>query len=206
VRRRAFITLLGGAAAAWPLAARAQQSERVRRIGVIMNYAENDPEGQIRLSALRDAFRKLGWTEGNSRIDYCWTAGNIERGQACATQLLSLPADAIIVGSTPLLAQLSRLTRSVPVVFVQVADPVGSGFVANYAQPGGILPALPILRRRSPVNGSSSSSKQRLLSIGWRFCSIRSRVTTPSIGASSSPRRRRSKSRWPQRECAMGQK
>jgi putative ABC transport system substrate-binding protein len=136
IKRRAFISLLGGAGA-WPLAARAQQPARVRRIGVIMNYAENDAEGQIRLSALRDAFRKLGWTEGDSRIDYCWTAGNSERGQSCATQMVSLPADAIIVGSTPMLAQLSRLTRSVPVVFVQVADPVGSGFVANYAQPGG---------------------------------------------------------------------
>jgi putative ABC transport system substrate-binding protein len=137
LKRREFIALLGGAAA-WPPAARAQQGERVRRIGVIMNYAENDPEGQVRFSALRDALRKLGWVDSsNSHIETRWAAGKTDRMQTYASELVGLPADAIVVNSTPLLAVLTQLTRTIPIVFVQVADPVGSGFVTSYAQPGG---------------------------------------------------------------------
>jgi putative tryptophan/tyrosine transport system substrate-binding protein len=138
VKRRAFITLLGGAAAAWPLAARAQQREHMRRIGVIMNYAETDPEGQVRLSALREGLRKLGWADGsNIRIEHRWAAGKEDRMQAYATELIGLSPDAMVANSTLMIAVLKRLTRAVPIVFVQVADPVGSGFVASYAQPGG---------------------------------------------------------------------
>jgi putative ABC transport system substrate-binding protein len=137
MKRREFITLVGGAAT-WPLAARAQQGERARRIGVIMNYAEADPEGQVRLSALRDRLRTLGWVDSsNIRIESRWAAGKTDRMQAYATELVGLPADAIVVNSTPLLAVLRQLTRAIPIVFVQVADPVGSGFVTSYAQPGG---------------------------------------------------------------------
>jgi putative ABC transport system substrate-binding protein len=137
MRRRKFITLLGGAAAAWPLAARAQNRDRVRRIGVIMNYAEIDLEGQDRFSALRERLHKLGWTEGsNIQTEVRWAAGKTDRMQAYATELVSLPADVIVVNSTPLLAVLKQLTRTIPIVFAQVADPIGSGFVGSYARPG----------------------------------------------------------------------
>jgi putative ABC transport system substrate-binding protein len=139
MRRRALLLALGGAALAWPLAARAQQpGERVRRIGVIMNYSDTDPEGQIRFSALREGLRKLGWVEGSDfRIELRWAAGKADRMQAYATELIGLPADLLVVNSTPLLAVLTQLTRTIPIVFTQVAEPIGSGFVNNYARPGG---------------------------------------------------------------------
>jgi putative ABC transport system substrate-binding protein len=138
MRRRDVLTLLGGAAA-WPLAAHAQQpGERVRRIGVIMNYSDTDPEGQIRFSAFREGLRKLGWVEGSDfRIELRWAAGRADRMQAYATELIGLPADLLVVNSTPLLAVGTQLTRTIPIVFTQVADPIGSGFVNNYARPGG---------------------------------------------------------------------
>jgi putative ABC transport system substrate-binding protein len=138
MKRREFMKLLGGAAATWPLAARAQVRDRLRTIGVIMNYAEIDPEGQARLSALREGLNKLGWAAGsNIRIEYRWAAGKTDRMQAYATEVVGLPADIIVVNSTPLVAVLRQVTRTIPIVFVQVADPVGSGFVSSYARPGG---------------------------------------------------------------------
>jgi len=134
-RREFIVTLLGGTAGAWPFGARAQKP---RRIGVIMNYAEDDSEGHIRLSTLRDALRKLGWgDDGSIRIEYRWAAGKDDLMQADATELIGLRPDVIVANSTPLISVLKRLTRTVPIVFVQVADPVGSGFVASYSQPGG---------------------------------------------------------------------
>jgi putative ABC transport system substrate-binding protein len=137
VNRRSFIRLIGGAAA-WPLEARAQQRDGARRVGVIMNYAESDPEGQARFSALREQLRKLGWTEdGKTLIVVRWAAGKADHMRAYATELVGLPADVIVVNSTPLLATLKPLAPTIPIVFTQVADPVGSGFVSNYARPGG---------------------------------------------------------------------
>jgi len=138
MKRRAFITLLGGAAAAWPLAARAQQRERMRLIGVLMNLAERDPEGQARIAAFREGLGKLGWTEGREvQIEYRWFAGDPERAQAYAADLVKLKPEVIFAGTAPSLAPLQRETRSVPIVFAQVADPVGGGFVASLARPGG---------------------------------------------------------------------
>src|SRR6516225_8737108 len=137
-KRRAFITLLGGAAAAWPLAARAQQRERMRLIGVLMNLAERDPEGQARIAAFREGLGKLGWTEGREvQIEYRWFAGDPERARGYAAELVRLKPDVIFASATSSLAVLQRETRSVPIVFAQVADPVGSGFVASLARPGG---------------------------------------------------------------------
>jgi putative ABC transport system substrate-binding protein len=137
ISRRAFSTLLGGAAA-WPLAARAQQRERVRLIGVIMNYAEADPQGQVRLSALRARLRELGWVEGrNIQIESRWAEGQPDRMQAYGGQLVEMPVDVLVANSTPLLAVLKRLTLSIPIVFTQVADPISSGFLTNYARPDG---------------------------------------------------------------------
>jgi putative tryptophan/tyrosine transport system substrate-binding protein len=137
MRRRDFITIAGGLAVAWPLAAAAQQSGRVRRIGVIMNYAEDDPEGQARYSALLKRLKELGWGAGRDiQIDGRWVAGKTDLMQAYAAELVRLPVDIIIANSTPLLAELKRITHTIPIVFAQVADPVNSGFVISYAHPG----------------------------------------------------------------------
>jgi len=137
LRRRDFITLLGGAAA-WPLAARAEQGERVRRLGVLMNLAERDPEGQARIAAFRDGLAKLGWTEGRElHIEYRWFAGDAVRARAYAAELVKLKPEVIFAPATSSLVPLQRETRTVPIVFAQLIDPVGGGFVASLARPGG---------------------------------------------------------------------
>ena len=137
MRRREFVALLGGAVA-WPLSANSQQRDRVLRVGVIINYAESDPEGQVRFSALQQRLHELGWIEGsNIHIEVRWAAGKTDRMQADATEFVRLPCDVIVGNSTPLLAVLKELTRAIPIVFVQVADPIGSGFVSSYSRPGG---------------------------------------------------------------------
>jgi putative tryptophan/tyrosine transport system substrate-binding protein len=138
MRRREFITLLGGATAAWPLAARAQQRERMRRIGVLVAYAESDPEAQARIAALRQGLRELGWTEGhNLRMELRWGTGDPDRARIFATELMSLTPDLIVAHGTPALTALHRATRTIPVVFVSVIDPVGAGYVQSLALPGG---------------------------------------------------------------------
>ena len=138
MKRREFITLLGCAAATWPLAARAQQPERVRLIGVLTPYAAADPEGQARTSAFINTLQGLGWTDArNPRIEVRWFAGNVERAKADAAELVGLAPDVIVVGSNPGLAELRLLTRTIPVVFTQVSDPIDSGFVSGLARPGG---------------------------------------------------------------------
>ena len=139
LRRREFIALLGGAAAAWPLAARAQQAERVRRIGVLMSYLESDPEAQAWYAAFREGLQKLGWTEGrNIQIDTRWAApdeaGSMRR---FAKELVALKPDLIVSGTTTTTAALLQYTRTISIVFVLVSDPVGSGFVASFSRPGG---------------------------------------------------------------------
>jgi putative ABC transport system substrate-binding protein len=137
VRRRDFISLLGSAAAAWPLAARAQQGERARRIGVLAYWAADDAEGQARLAAFTQALQQLGWSEGrNLRIDTRWaTANDIRRH---AAELAALAPDVLVAGQgTPTTAALLEATRTIPIVFVVVIDPVGAGFVASLARPGG---------------------------------------------------------------------
>ena len=136
MRRREFITLLGSAAVAWPLAARAQQPKR--RIGVLMSRLENDPEGQARVRAFVDGLQQLGWTDGrNVRIDIRWTAGNPADTDKYAAELVALAPDVIFASASANVAALQRITRSVPIVFANVIDPVGAGFVASLARPGG---------------------------------------------------------------------
>jgi len=137
VKRRDFITLLGGAAA-WPLAARAQQPDRMRRIGVLMNLAADDPEGRARVTAFAQALQQLGWIDGRTvRIDYRWGAGNADRFRRYAGELVALAPDVILASSTPAVASLQQATLTVPIVFAQVIDPVGAGLVASLARPGG---------------------------------------------------------------------
>ena len=138
MNRRDFITLLGGAAVTWPLAARAQQGERARRIGVLMNVAADDAEGQARIAAFLQVLQQLGWTDGrNVRIDYRWTAGDADRFQRYAEELLALAPDVLLASATPSVQALQRATRTVPIVFAQVGDPVGAGLVESLARPGG---------------------------------------------------------------------
>ena len=137
-KRREFITLLGGAAAAWPLAARAQQGERMRRIGVLMPFAEDNPVGQARLAAFRQGLLQLGWADGrNVRIDSRWGAGDASLTRTYARELVALAPDVVMAVSSGAVAPLREVTRTVPIVFAVVADPVGAGYVENLAQPGG---------------------------------------------------------------------
>ena len=139
MKRREFITLLGGAAAAWPLVARAQQLDQARRIGVLMGYPENDSEAQAYFAAFRDGLRKLGWTEDrNIRIDHRWiTPGDTVSLQRFAKELVALQPDVILSNTTPTTAALLQQTRTIPIIFTMVADPLGSGFVASFQKPGG---------------------------------------------------------------------
>ena len=135
MKRRTFITVLGGAAA-WPLAARAQQ--RVRRIGVVMAYAESDPNGQMQIAAFREHLQRLGWTEGgNLHIDLRFGAGDPVRIREFAKELLSLGPDLMVSNSNLVTTILQSEVRTLPLVFVSVSDPIGSGFVADLARPGG---------------------------------------------------------------------
>jgi ABC-type uncharacterized transport system substrate-binding protein len=143
MRRREFITLLGGAAAAWPLAARAQQRERMRRIGVLMPYTATDPQMQIRNAAFLQGLQQLGWTVGqNVQIDYRWSAGNMDDTRKYAVELVALSPDVIFAPGTASLGPLLQATRSIPIVFALVTDPVGSGFVNSLARPGGNVTGL----------------------------------------------------------------
>jgi putative ABC transport system substrate-binding protein len=137
MRRREFITILGGAAAAWPRAGRAQQPEQVRRIGVLMSYLESDPEAQAWYAAFREGLQKLGWTEGrNIQIDNRWAApDDAELMREFAKELIALQPDLIVSGTTT--TALLEYTRTISIVFVLVSDPVGSGFVASFSRPGG---------------------------------------------------------------------
>jgi putative ABC transport system substrate-binding protein len=138
MKRREFITLLGGAAAAWPLAARAQQGEPVRRIAVLMGQAADDPEAQARVAAFVKGLQELGWSDGrNMRIDIRWPAGDADRARRYAAELVALAPDVILAPGNFTMGPLLQATRSVPIVFGSIIDPVGAGFVQSLARPGG---------------------------------------------------------------------
>jgi ABC-type uncharacterized transport system substrate-binding protein len=137
MRRREFITLLSGAAASWPLAARSQQTDRARRIGILMAQAADDPDGQARVAAFLQALQGLGWVEGrNVRFDYRWGGGDVDRRRDAA-ELVALAPDVILAGGGQVMGPLREATRTLPIVFTQTPDPVGAGFVASLARPGG---------------------------------------------------------------------
>ena len=139
MRRRELVTLLGSAAAAWPLVARAQQPARMRRIGVLMSFAESDPQAQARVAAFRKGLQTFGWAEGrNVSIDIRWTTtSDVPAMQRFARELVALQPDLILSHNTPTTATLLQHTRTIPIVFAVVSDPIGSGFVASFPQPGG---------------------------------------------------------------------
>jgi putative ABC transport system substrate-binding protein len=139
IRRREFIFLLLAAAAAWPLAARAQQPDRVRRVGVLMGIAD-DFEGQARIAVFRQALQALGWSEGrNIQFIYRWSGGDVAHARQFAKELLDLRSDVILTNSTPATVAVRDITRTTPTIFVQVSDPVGAGVVQSLARPGGNL-------------------------------------------------------------------
>ena len=136
MKRREFITLVGGAAAAWPFAARAQ--DRVRRIGVLMNLAADDPEGQARIAAFHQGLQEWGWTIGrNVRIDVRWETGDADRIRRYAAELVALAPDVILASASAAMTAVQQTSRTVPIVFVNIIDPVGAGYVASLARPGG---------------------------------------------------------------------
>lgn len=138
MRRREFITLLSGVAIAWPAPPRAEQPERMRRVGILMNNSADDANGQSRVTAFRQKLRQLGWSdESNVRIDTRWAGAEIERGREYAAELIGLAPDVLIASNAPSVSALQQATRTLPIVFVAVADPVGSGMVASLARPGG---------------------------------------------------------------------
>jgi putative ABC transport system substrate-binding protein len=137
VKRREFIRLLGGAAAAWPFPARTQQPDRVRRVGLLVGFAENDPVAQPRITAFQQRLLELGWREGrNVRFDIRFAAADSDRMRSYAHELVGTAPDVILAMTTPITAALMRQTRTIPIVFVIVSDPLGSGFVQSLARPG----------------------------------------------------------------------
>ena len=138
MNRREFIALLGGAAAAWPLAARAQQPDRMRRIGVLMHTGADEPEAQARLAAFMQGLHELGWAVGrNMRIDYRWSVGDAARLRKDATELVALGPEVILAGVGATTPTLQQVSRTVPIVMAQGIDPVGAGYVESLARPGG---------------------------------------------------------------------
>ena len=175
MKRREFITLLGGAAAARPFAARAQRIDRtMRRVGVLMPFAPDDPEARMRVAALEQGLRDLGWVDSrNLRIDYRWATDDPDRLRGEAAAVVAAAPDVIIANSTPVLSELRKQSTTLPMVFVQVTDPLGSGFVPNLARPGGDPPVSPTSSLRSAANGCRRSRRPRRRSSGSQSCSIR---------------------------------
>ena len=173
--RREFITLLGGVAAAWPLAARAQQPERMRRIGVLIPFAESDAEAQAQVTAFREGLQQLGWTAGgNVQFEYRWAAGEVGQIRTFAKELVELQPDVILARTTPVTAALLSETRTIPITFVVVSDPVGDGFVASLVAAGeATSPGSPMSRKRWAASGWSCSRGSLPSSRGWPSCSIR---------------------------------
>jgi putative tryptophan/tyrosine transport system substrate-binding protein len=138
VRRREFITLLGGATVAWPVGARAQQPARIRRIAILTPFSANDAEGNARLTAFAQGLAQSGWTVGqNVRIDYRWGDGKADTMRKYAAELVALGPDVILASSSAAVAPLLEATRTIPIVFAGIADPVAAGYVENLARPGG---------------------------------------------------------------------
>ena len=199
MRRREFISLIGGGAAAWPLAARAQQTERMRRIGVLMSTAADDPEGQARIAAFQQGLQQFGWTIGrNVRIDSRWPAGDAERTRRYAEELVALAPDVVLATGSAAAAPLLQATRTVPVVFVIVPDPVGAGFVNSLARPGGNATGfiqfeygisgkwLELLKQIAPGVRRAAILRDPAISAGiGQFGAIQ--AVAPSLGLETSP-------------------
>jgi putative ABC transport system substrate-binding protein len=199
MKRRAFITLLGGAAAAWPLAGRAQQAAGTRRVGVLVNLPADDPQAQARNAAFLQGLQELGWTVGrNLQIDFRWGAGNADNVRRFAAELVALAPDVILAPGTSTLEPLLQATRSVPIVFVHLADPVGGGFVESLARPGGNATGftnleygisgkwLELLKQLAPRVARAAVLRDSTLTSGTaQFAAIQ--AVAPSLGVDVAP-------------------
>jgi putative ABC transport system substrate-binding protein len=199
MQRREFITLLSGAAAAWSVAARAQQGERMRRIGVLMPIATDDPEGQTRIAAFQQGLQQLGWTDGrNVRIETRWSRGNADDIRKYAAELATLSPDVILATGSNTMGPLLQATRAVPIVFVTVPDPVGAGFVDSLARPGGNATGftafeyglsgkwLELLKEIAPGVTRAAVIRDPAITAGiGQFAAIQS--VAPSVGVEVSP-------------------
>src|ERR1700730_7879666 len=174
MRRRDFIAGVAGATA-WPLAARAQQTDRMRRIGVLMGgYVSADPEGQANLAAFLNTLQGLGWTAGrNVRIEVRWMGDDVERLKTYAAELVALAPEVIFCSTTPVVAEISRLTRTIPIVFAQVSDPVVVGFVTSIARPGGNITGFSIYEPAIGGKWLQVLRRSRLAYRGSLSCSFR---------------------------------
>jgi ABC-type uncharacterized transport system substrate-binding protein len=178
MKRREFITLLGGAAATWPLAARAQQAERMPRIGMLAVQAKDDPDMQARLDGFRHGLQRLGWVEGrNILIDYRFADGREDRFQPLAKELVALKPELIFAQGTPSAAAVRRESRTLPIVFVNVSDPIGSGFVASLARPGGNLTG--VLQYEASITGKWLAMLKEISPTLVRAALVANPKTTP---------------------------
>ena len=196
MRRREFLGALSGAVAAWPFGARAQQHERMRRVGVLMSTAADDPVGQARIAAFHQGLQQLGWTIGhNVRIDSRWPAGDTERFRRYAAELVALSPDVILATGSAAAAPLLQATRTVPIVFVIVPDPVGAGLVNSLARPGGNATGfiqfeygisgkwLELLKQIAPGVTRAAILRDPAISAGLgQFGAIQARGTVPRSG------------------------
>ena len=172
IRRRQFIMLLGGTALAWPARSGAQQPSHVPRVGVLSNVEESDPEAQSMVATLNQTLRELGWLDDrNIRIDHRWAAGNATRLADLAKQLVAAQPGVLVAHTSVPVIALSKETATIPIVFIQVADPIGSGFITDLAHPGG--------------NSAGFSSFEPSMSSKWLECSRRSRLTRHASGSCS---------------------
>jgi ABC-type uncharacterized transport system substrate-binding protein len=160
LRRRELIALLGGAAAAWPIAARAQLREQKRRVGVLVNLAADDPMGQARVAAFVQGLQAAGWSDGgNVRVDTRWAAADPGNYRQYAAELIALGPDVVLASTTAAVVQLQQASRTVPIVFVSAIDPVGSGLITSMARPGGSVTGFVIFEYALQRNGSSCSKR-----------------------------------------------
>jgi putative tryptophan/tyrosine transport system substrate-binding protein len=170
LRRREFVALLGGAVA-WPLAARAQQGEQMRRIGVLMNTGADEPESQARLAAFMQGLQELGWAAGrNLRIDYRWSPGDLAGLRKDAAELVALRPEVILAGVGATTMALQQFTRSIPIVMAQGIDPVGNGYVDSLARPGGNTTGFIQFEYTWLGSGWSCSRRLRREPRAWEFC------------------------------------
>ena len=181
IGRRELLAALGGVAAAWPLAARAQQREKMRHIGVLMNLAADDAEGQTRLAAFLQGLQEAGWAVGrNVRIDLRWAASDADRFRGQASELVALAPDVVLASGTPAATPLLQASRTLPIVFVQVVDPVGAGLVASLARPGGNATGFSVYEYG--IGGKWVELLKEIASNVTRVAVLRDAATTSGIG------------------------
>ena len=195
MRRREFISLLVSGAAAWPLVSRAQQPDQTHRIGVLMNRREDNREGRDQVTAFQQALQKLGWSDGrNVRIDICWGENEVDRERRCATELVALMPDVVLASGTLGAISLQHIRPTLPIVFVQIADPVGSGIVDSLARPGGNVTGF--MNYEFSIAGKWVELLKQIAPNVTRALVIRDSSIHPGLASSALSRVQRSRTEW----------